>query len=37
LAEIGYNLVQLGRAPGRREELAAKGAISLEQNDVASD
>ncbi len=37
LAEIDYNLVRLGRAAGRREELAAKGALSLEQRDVASD
>ncbi|MGB6307434.1 MAG: HlyD family efflux transporter periplasmic adaptor subunit [Steroidobacteraceae bacterium] len=37
LAEIDYNLVRLGRAAGRREELAAKGAVSLEQRDVASD
>jgi HlyD family secretion protein len=37
LAEIDYNLVRLGRAAGRREELAAKGALSLEERDVASD
>ena len=37
LAEVDYNLVRLGRAAGRREELAAKGALSLEQRDVASD
>src|SRR3984957_9165787 len=37
LAEIDYSLVRLGRAAGRREELAAKGALSLEQRDVASD
>jgi HlyD family secretion protein len=37
LAEIDYNLVRLGRAAGRREELAEKGALSLEQRDVASD
>jgi HlyD family secretion protein len=37
LAEIDYDLVRLGRAAGRREELAAKGALSLEQRDVASD
>ena len=37
LAEIDYNLVRLGRAAARREELAAKGAFSLEQRDVASD
>ena len=37
LAEIDYNLVRLGRAAGRREEAAAKGALSLEQRDVASD
>ena len=37
LAEIDYNLVRLGRAAGRREELATKGALSLEQRDVASD
>jgi HlyD family secretion protein len=37
LAEIDYNLVRLGRAAGRREELAAKGAVSLEQRDMASD
>jgi HlyD family secretion protein len=37
LAEIEYNLVRLGRNAGRREELAAKGALSLEERDVASD
>jgi HlyD family secretion protein len=37
LADIDYNLVRLSRAAGRREELAAKGALSLEQRDVASD
>jgi HlyD family secretion protein len=37
LADIDYNLLRLGRAAGRREELAAKGALSLEQRDVASD
>src|ERR1700722_3913060 len=37
LAEIDYSLVRLGRAAGRREELAMKGALSLEQRDVASD
>jgi HlyD family secretion protein len=37
LADIDYNLVRLNRAAGRREELAAKGALSLEQRDVASD
>jgi len=37
LAEIDYNLVRLGRAAGRRDELAAKGAVSLEQRDMASD
>jgi HlyD family secretion protein len=37
LAEIDYNLVRLGRAAGRREELATKGALSLEQRDVTSD
>ncbi|MGA2190703.1 MAG: HlyD family efflux transporter periplasmic adaptor subunit [Steroidobacteraceae bacterium] len=37
LAEIDYNLVRLGRTAGRREELAAKGALSLEERDVASD
>ena len=37
LAEIDYNLVRLAKAAGRREELAAKGALSLEQRDVASD
>ena len=37
LADIDYNLVRLGRAAGRREELVAKGALSLEQRDVTSD
>jgi HlyD family secretion protein len=37
LAEIDYNLVRLGRAAGRREELFTKGALSPEQRDVASD
>jgi HlyD family secretion protein len=37
LAEIDYSLVRLGRTAGRREELAAKGAVSLEERDVASD
>jgi HlyD family secretion protein len=37
LAEIDYNLVRFGRTAGRREELAAKGALSLEERDVASD
>jgi HlyD family secretion protein len=37
LAEIDYSLVRLGRTAGRREQLAAKGAVSLEERDVASD
>jgi len=37
LAEIDYNLIRLSRRAGRREELAAKGALSLEERDVASD
>jgi HlyD family secretion protein len=37
LTEIDYNLVRLGRAAGRREELATKGAVSLEQRDAATD
>jgi HlyD family secretion protein len=37
LADIDYNLVRLGRTAGRREELAAKGAVSLEDRDRASD
>jgi len=37
LAEIDYNLIRFGRTAGRREALAAKGALSLEERDVASD
>lgn len=37
LAEIDYNLVRFGRSAGRREELAAKGAVSLEDRDLSAD
>jgi HlyD family secretion protein len=37
LAEIDYNLIRLNRSAERRESLAAKGLISPEQRDVATD
>ncbi len=37
LADIDYNLVRLGRSAERREGLAAKGAVSAEQRDEATD
>jgi len=37
LADIDYNLVRLGRSAERREGLAAKGVVSLEQRDVVTD
>jgi HlyD family secretion protein len=37
LADIDYNLVRLGRSAERREELAAKGAVPVEQRDIVTD
>jgi HlyD family secretion protein len=37
LADIDYNLVRLGRSADRRESLAAKGVVSIEQRDVVTD
>lgn len=37
LAEIDYNLVRLARSAERREGLAAKGLVPVEQRDVVTD
>ena len=37
LADIDYNLVRLGRSAERREGLAAKGLVPLEQRDIVTD
>jgi HlyD family secretion protein len=37
LAEIDYNLVRLGRSAERREGLAAKGVVPVEQRDMVAD
>jgi HlyD family secretion protein len=37
LADIDYNLVRLGRSAERREGLAAKGVVPLEQRDIVTD
>jgi len=37
LADIDYNIVRLTRSAGRRDALAAKGAVSAEQRDNVQD
>jgi HlyD family secretion protein len=37
LAEIEYNLIRLNRSAERRESLAVKNVVSLEQRDVVTD
>ncbi|MES1196637.1 MAG: HlyD family efflux transporter periplasmic adaptor subunit, partial [Steroidobacter sp.] len=37
LAEIDYNLVRLGRAANRRNDLATKGMLSAEERDTVTD